>query len=279
MGCSIKKMVDTIRFCNKGIANAFFSTDEQSIYCVTIDGIIEMRGINNEHNREKENYRFSNFNQREEDDKYEYVELSPDGRLLVSHTPSTGIEFFDVIQKDSVCFKTEQFAVYDSPFSPRGKILAVVANEDVLLIDVPHLKIISRINASRDGAYDVAFAHNRHILAIAPSDNSTSNGRIELWDIFTQEKVAELLSSYELMPISISPNGNIIAAGTNDGMMQIGDTQKRKRVNIYINDEAGTGFSISFSPDSHWLASVLFYHPEVRLWNVRDLIAQYGEDF
>jgi WD40 repeat protein/class 3 adenylate cyclase/energy-coupling factor transporter ATP-binding protein EcfA2 len=154
---------------------------------------------------------------------------------------------------------------FDTPveataFSPDGKLLASVTLDGTALWDTATWRPVGPpLRSSQGGWQGVDFSPDGRTLAIAGG-----KGRVELWNVSTRRKLRELTDPAAarsgepaLAVVRYSPDGSVIAAGS----------QETNHVTLWATTSGqvigrpstpnplGSGAqSISFSPDSKWIA-------------------------
>ncbi|NJN98404.1 MAG: WD40 repeat domain-containing protein [Anaerolineales bacterium] len=194
---------------------------------------------------------------------------APDGRWLAVAT-SLGIFFYEPQSVTASKFIETEAQVWDSAFSPDGKLLAVaLANNTVQLrqastgavikILADHTSIIKRVSFSPDGT----------LLAAASANDIT------LWRIADGKILRTLTGSSGalLNHVAFSPDGKLLAAGaySEDSVhlwqISTGEELPSLQEQSLLDKRYGAALSLAFSPDGAVLASGTS-SGMVRLWQV-----------
>ena len=70
----------------------------------------------------------------------------------------------------------------------------------------------------------VSFSPDGTLLA------SSWDNTVELWDVATQEPIADLGHGAEVSAVSFSPDGTLLASGLRDGTVKLWDMETRERI-------------------------------------------------
>jgi len=175
------------------------------------------------------------------------VRFSPDGEQVAAAGQGSIIYLLDAqnfncktpFQTLTGIAETNQITpVNDMLFSPDGKVLVVVTEDQVIFLGVPDGKEISRLPGSQ-----AVFHPNGRWLAVQNADG------LVLYDWATQ-KPLRTFPIYGGQSVSFSPDGNLLVAASQDGsdqQLNFYDVQTGDLTNTYRNLPSGV-LAVSFNP-------------------------------
>jgi WD40 repeat protein len=201
------------------------------------------------------------------------VAFSPDSKTLVAATLDGEIDRWDVAHNQSLPSFYRSNQVFASAYSPDGKLLATGQSDGVTLLNASSGWQLGLIDSGL-AAYSVAFSPNSRILAVGgcPSAESAvlcKPGVVELWDVRRRQPIGGPLAGHfdVVRSVAFSPDGRLLAAGSNDGTIWLWDVARRTRIGSPLRGHTGPVFGVAFSPDGALLASAS-NDITVRLWDV-----------
>ncbi|MBO3460402.1 nSTAND1 domain-containing NTPase [Aetokthonos hydrillicola] len=209
------------------------------------------------------------------------IKFSPNGQIIASASVDETIKLWDLKGNLLNTLKGHKNIVNSVSFSPNGQILASASYDRTIKLWSINGKVLdNKSNEHTAEIYSVSFSPDGKILASASWD-----GTVKLWSVNDSKlkllKTVELLqetpeagkkgnnhqsTSFNFNGVSFSPDGKLIAAGSEDKKVWIWD-QNGKLLRILPGHRALV-YSVSFSPDSNILASASADNTII-LWNVQ----------
>lgn len=241
-----------------------------------------------------------------------HVQYNPKGTLLASSSNDGLLKVWDV--QTGKCIKTifdpEKHDQGCAIFSPNGKYLASFANKlteerlyaktaEVKVWDMETFELVFHLGGFCGWINDIAFNHDGTHIAIAIEDHEDEwehykdDDAVMIWDIVHSQKIRKLKAIYEaedrvfgeiggkklvlslnINAIAYSPDGNYLAAGSNDCSLKIWEPATGKRVDTFWDDEYQIR-DVVFSHHSEW---VMTAGGSVLIWDVSsgDILGEFG---
>jgi hypothetical protein len=136
-------------------------------------------------------------------------------------------------------------------------------NTRVLMLDAQNGDRLGTLPTQKKGVTSLLFAADGEHLAVG------FNGLVQVWNVRTRE-LEKSIAGFERLVTSLafSPNGKLLAAGTQDGQVWVWSLATGKAVQLIEVGSRGVR-SLSFSPDGKRLLTAANNAP-VALWDVAD---------
>ncbi len=227
--------------------------------------------------------KIATFGERE-NDTYESIAFSPDGKQLISCTNEEVI-LWDVDTEKLLKTYVED-GLYSVAFSPDGERIAIGSYggtvrvwDKTLTREINKNKESAKSTDARDGwaqlravifsrrstsdtlpsTNDVVFSPDNRYLAVSFDEG------VKIWEADGRREIAMLRGHKgAVTAVAFSPNGKTIATGGSDAIIKIWDTSSFKEL-ITLRGHTGSVESIAFSRDGMTLASQSLDRT-VRLW-------------
>ena len=201
------------------------------------------------------------------DSSVETVAFSPDGQTLASGSDDNTIGLWDVRTRralfDPLTAHTD--SVLSVAFSPDSKTLASGSVDNTIRLwrTTPPWPL-AVISTGATAVRTVAFSPDARVVASAGEGSHV----IRLWDARTHEQVGAPLEGHSgsVQSLAFSPDGTLIAAGSDDQTVQLWDVQTHEQIAELDGHENGV-YGVAFSPDGDLLASGS-HDNTIRLWSV-----------
>lgn len=170
----------------------------------------------------------------------------------VAHTPQAYSSLFSA---SGLAGTISLAGVTDAAFSPDGRLLALVAGQQVRLWDRAAQRMAAAAPASR-GATGAAFDTIGHLLAVA-----AGNGTTELWDVSSPGhpiSVASLTGpAGPVEQVAFSGRGHLLAAADWDHHVWVWDVSRPARPDrlAMLPADGNVASSVTFTADGRLLAA------------------------
>lgn len=182
------------------------------------------------------------------------VSITPNGELLAS-VSFDKILLFNLKTQDLNCvLEGHTDIIYSLNISPNGKFIASGSSDKTVgLWDIGNRNLICTFSERKDPIYSVAFSHDSKLLASGGgSKYKTTEGKkvtIYLWNIDNQELVNTFIGhELRVNTLAFSPDGKILASGSNDKTIRLWDISSGKQLHI-LKGHSDNVNNVAFSPD------------------------------
>ena len=181
------------------------------------------------------------------------IAFNPNGDYIASGDASGIIRLWDADTRQPIRTLNEPKngqiqSVYSMVFSPDGKTLFCGTDDDIHIWDAHTGEHKLMLTGHTGFVEHIALSLDGKILASEDGDT------IHLWDAHTGEHKRTLIAKKLIKSIAFSPDGKILASGSNDETIRLWDvaTGKNKMVLTEHNEWVD---GLAFSPDGKILAS------------------------
>ena len=186
-------------------------------------------------------------------EKISSVELSPDGRYLVTRCHRQPLKLWDIRNPDS----QENLATLEGEnavFSADGTTL-VTMRERGSMVDVWDLAILKKRNTlhitPRPG-FGTALSPDGGILATKASFDDFNNA-IRLWDTATGDLLGECSGHKQgVWSVAFSPDGKTLVSSSDDSTLKFWNVSTQQEM-LSVRRIGTTLTRLTFSPDGRWL--------------------------
>jgi serine/threonine protein kinase len=182
------------------------------------------------------------------------IAISPDDNTVAVANSTQGVELWDVDSRTlRLTLAGHHGTILAIAFAPDGKTLATGdASGDIRLWDPATGAERARLRADPLGVRALAFSPDGETLASA----GTGDKDVKFWQVVTRQ-LAATLPGYDsgALNMAISPDGRLLATGSRDGTVKIGDVPAARALGTWHADQ-GNVWAVAFSPDGRTLATV-----------------------
>jgi WD40 repeat protein/DNA-binding Xre family transcriptional regulator len=186
------------------------------------------------------------------------IAFSPDSKIITSGGEDGNIHLWEVeTRKPIAIFSGHLDRVRSLSYSANGQLLASSSDDRTIRIwDCNRKELITVLTKHQDKVRWVIFHPDQHTLISASQDN-----QICLWDVNGSE--AKLIKSFSLLEnegnllraIAISPDGKLLASGTDDGIVRFWNLETGQFTQSLSNNHNHWIRSLAFSPNGDKIAS------------------------
>jgi WD40 repeat protein len=214
----------------------------------------------------------------------------PDGKILAAGSHGNKVLLWDLSNPDRPeslpSLEGHKDKVSALAFSPDGKILASGSCDSTVRLwhldspDAPPIVVPPLEGAVSSLAFSPERQGEPQMLAIA-----TDKQTIQLWDVSLLQESPDAepvflseYASFKGLSVAFSPDGQILASGTQKGAVWLWDLRQPDVDPIVLEGHTQAVRTLAFSPDSQWLASGSD-DKTIRLWifkteTIADMVCQ-----
>ncbi len=196
--------------------------------------------------------------------------FSPDRKTLATANQDGNIKLYDVNGMEPMHnIEKHQNSAFSVIFNSTGSTLAYSSGEgEVIIWDVKSRQEINRFKASKQTVVGLSFSPDNQIIATA----SHKDKSLKIWNVMSGELIETLAEQKEgeyIYSVQFSPNGELIAFGSQDNTVEIWKITKDKSFQPYKKLVGHTDLvtSIAFSQDSQTIISGSF-DKTIKVWDI-----------
>jgi len=227
------------------------------------------------------------------DDRQAVVDISPDGRQMVSGRSTGMIRLWDTSTgKEVRIIKAHRGDVVAVAFAPDGKTIASAGTDTKVKIwEVETGKEVRTLSRTTDVASTLKFSPDGKKLAAG------YQGNVLLWETSTGRRTRSLRPRVDtrIQDLAFSPDGTKLAAATGNlvgrpvlGRFRPGAALSASQVVVWnattgrphrnLDGHPSPVLAVAFSPSGKALASIGYGDPKLRLWDTKTGLRQAGAD-
>ena len=239
---------------------AIFSPDGQSIYAASNDSTVWKWNLKTGEVVFHLNY----------DDAPIDIEVSPDGKLLLTGSSAGTPRLLDAKTGETICeFTGHTLPVWELAFSPDAKNVATSSVDGTVRLWKTDGCVLQRVMTSTNGLASIAYSPDGKYIASGGWD-----GPGRLWDVETGQEVQEFIghTCSLIKPVRFSPDGRYLLTGSCDKTARLWDVQTGTLLST-LSGHPDQLWSADFSHDGRYLITGS-HDKTVWLW---DLQKVYGE--
>jgi WD40 repeat protein len=185
------------------------------------------------------------------DGRVDFIELSPDGRTMITGTRDRGLRWWDLRARTNMALVTEARRFV---FSPDNRLVAALDRGGTVELWDAASRLV-RTNFSLESAtgfggflFAVAFSPNGRTLAVGCQDDA-----IQLWDTTTARLIGTCTGHKQnVWSVAFSPDGQTLVTASDDNTVRFWNVATQQEL-ISIRRFGGARSELLFSPDGRWL--------------------------
>lgn len=192
--------------------------------------------------------------------------FSPDSSILALGTLGPSVQLWDVTNGKlirGIDHHGRQF-VHALAFSPDGKTIASGSSNVIILSDVASGKELGRLEMKMYPAASLAFTPDGKTL-LSVGDG---RGEVNAWDVQTRKLRATWPGRFGSGQLALSPNGKIVALGTECSTISLWDVESGKEMFTEFDGHDTAVNCLAFTPDGKALVSA-GNKQQLRFWDAK----------
>lgn len=155
------------------------------------------------------------------------VAFSPDGALLAAGDRKAILRVWLLMTEELILeLKDHRGWVTDLAFSSGGRFLAALAGQEIHIYDITtgekHRKLVEEVQSLRSLAW---FPDESRLVVGGIDYDQSSNCRAQVWEVESGQKAFSLDGHRGFVSVAVSPKGDLIATGDEDGKVRLWDAQ------------------------------------------------------
>jgi len=204
-----------------------------------------------------------------------YPYFSQDGKWMALKIEEEIINIYETGEWNLVHQVVHGNNIWDVAFSPDENWFATTADEDLTtcIWELSTGRLIAKLT-DQTMVNELAISPDSRWLASVSGLNQSSELRI--WDAKTQRVVAEIKFDIGSWAVSFSADGQWLATGRDDGLVQVWEVGTWREIARMAHEEGVSREAIAFSPDNEFLVTMSESDKTVRAWLIQtdDLISE-----
>ncbi|MBI5928951.1 MAG: WD40 repeat domain-containing protein [Chloroflexi bacterium] len=201
------------------------------------------------------------------------IDWSPDGEKIAVVLLGYGIQIWDTTTSTSSTISVENdLGIISITWSPSGKFLAGPAGSEIIVWEIDHYTISSRLHSASSYVRAISWNPNNGQIAAATGNGSAvrEDGEIVVFDISIGQLVSTLGNfRYWATALDWSSDGVLLAGLSLDNSIKIWNTETKQLISTLDNKHTWSIDRVAWQPEGVILASLERNETDVRIriWN------------